>query len=905
MNKIIRSFIVSLLMLGFLFPWRLQAATSRATVHSAPAALSSGSLDPTFGTGGYVHTSSVGWGEANPIVEQPDGKVVTIGKIYSQDNNLHIARYHDDGSLDTTFGNWGEVDISDSLTGRSVAMQSDGKILIVGSYISGGSGSNYDFALMRLNPNGSLDSGFATNGKVTTDFTSKDDQGYTVIEQRDHKIVVAGNVTNSTADFGLARYNSNGSLDTGFGTNGKVTTDFGHIEQGYAITLQEDDKILVAGESYYYSGGIIGSFALARYNPNGSLDTAFGSGGIVTTSFGSGFNRIRVVTVQADHAILVGGMAPSSGGGSHFALARYLENGSLDTSFGTNGLVTSDFGGDMGEVCYAISLQTPGKIKAAGWSSVFTGGLYIYSLALAQYNLNGSMDDAFGTNGKVKADFNSASSLSGFAFLKDGRIMVAGAKDSDHVLGRYTSAGSLDFTFKPQVSFYFDTTNSAINPVSMAVQPDDRILVAGPVEISSLDFGLARLNPDGSLDTSFGTDGKVTTDFAGRQDSANALAVQPDKKIIVAGSSGGNIALARYTSTGSLDSGFGAGGLILLSLAGTGNAVAVQPDDKIVVAGTSGTDFVVVRLYSNGDPDTSFGGTGYVLTDFGGSDYGNALALQPDGKIVVAGYTSQASQKDVAIVRYNPNGTVDQGGVADFGGNQEGEVVYSVGLQPDGKILVGGYAYYYVSPGYHLLFLARFTTGFVVDSSFGTDGQVMTQAGLNSGYNVDIVPMSIRPDGKIALASRYALVQYNRDGSLDVGFSEDGKVVSNFLTALAYQSDGKIVSGAMSFNGSYEEFRLARYESTYTPPVITGFAPESGFVGTSVIITGMNFTGATSVAFNGIEAGFNVVSDTSISATVPILATRGRLRVTTPNGIGVSSSSFTVLGIVYVPQISR
>ncbi|MFH1140349.1 MAG: delta-60 repeat domain-containing protein, partial [Chloroflexota bacterium] len=261
-----------------------------------------------------------------------------------------LARCNADGSLDTSFGIGGKMttDFGDSgdFVGL-VAIQSDGKIVAAGQ-------SDYDFALARFNADGSLDTTFGTSGKVTTDFGG-DDAGESMAIQSDGAIVMVGwSNAGGNADFALARYNANGSLDTSFGTGGKVTTDFGGNSHGLSVAIQGDGRIVVSGNA------VVGSpsdFALARYNANGSLDTTFGAGGKVTTDFGGagGADSGNSVAIQSDGRIVVAGFS-NAGGFNDFALARYNANGILDTTFGTGGKVTTDFEGD--DVGSSVAIQS-------------------------------------------------------------------------------------------------------------------------------------------------------------------------------------------------------------------------------------------------------------------------------------------------------------------------------------------------------------------------------------------------------------------------------------------------------------------------------------------------------------------------------------------------------------------
>jgi len=405
-----------------------------------------------------------------------------------------------------------------------------------------------------------------------------------------------------------------GDLDLSFGTGGKVTTDFAlngfSDDEGEAVALQPDGKIVVAGAGFFVAPGPTSGqqFVLARYNPNGSLDPTFGSGGKVTTGFGSNLSRGQDMVLQPDGKIVVAGVTfTGTEPGSDFALARYNPDGTLDTTFGTGGKVITDF--SLLDVAEAVALQPDGKILAAGLTFVGGSG---FEATLARYNPNGSLDSSFGIGGKVSTD-----------------------------LGR----------------------EDAIT--SIALHPDGKIVAAG--EGGFGDFALVRFNPDGSLDVSFGAAGKVLTDWGG-EDAINSLALQPDGKIVAAGLSiffGPPVTfvfeLARYNPDGTLDGTFGSGGKVATNFGGTNEAardVALQPDGKIVATGRSGTtgasqDFALARYNPDGSLDNSFGTGGKVTTDFAGNDDAAlAIALQPDEKIVAAGTVLTARGEDFALARY-------------------------------------------------------------------------------------------------------------------------------------------------------------------------------------------------------------------------------------------------------------
>jgi uncharacterized delta-60 repeat protein len=376
----------------------------------------------------------------------------------------------------------------------------------------------------------------------------------------------------------------------------------------------------------------------------GVLDSKFGNKGTVLTDFGA-WDLARGLAVQPDGKLIAAGE-----GGDSFALARYKSNGSLDTNFGSGGKVTTDF-----STTNAVALQGDGKIVVAG--SVTEPGTADSDFALARYNSNGTLDDTFGSGGKVTTE-----------------------------IGEFTSGG-------------FDDRADAV-----AIQQDGKIVAAGVADNGSdNDFALVRYNPDGSLDGTFDSDGKVTTDFLGGSfDTAHAVALQDDGKIVAGGESGNSFALARYDSNGSLDTSFGSGGKVTTGGFDSVQDLAIQSNGIIAAGSGSGSrgsnDFALARYkLSNGVLDTTFGSGGKVTTDFsGGEDFAHAVALQGDGKIVAGGGNNNPTHIDnFALARYNSNGSPDD----TFG--KEGKITTLVGrgggltdlaIQQDGKIVAAGVA---------------------------------------------------------------------------------------------------------------------------------------------------------------------------------------------------------------------
>ncbi|MEO7539804.1 MAG: delta-60 repeat domain-containing protein [Pyrinomonadaceae bacterium] len=321
------------------------------------------------------------------------------------------------GGLDPTFGVNGKLtsDFGSSEFAYSMAVQTDGKIVAVGTAIAVGNNSNFDFAVFRYNADGSLDTSFDADGKVTTNISIDypyHDSAHAVAIQSDGKIVAAG-ASNASGDrFALVRYNTDGSLDNSFGTGGKVITvsEYGTIND---IAIQTDGKIVVAA---------VYDFTIARYNSNGSLDASFGTGGIVRTDFATMGQAAYAVDVQTDGKIVAAGNAGLCNEDDcslDFAVARYNSDGSLDTSFDLDGKLTTTFGAPA-ESANAVVVQADGKIVAAGGAGMVGGGF-----AVARYNGDGSLDTTFDGDGKVTIG-NDYDFASGVALQPDGRIVASG-----------------------------------------------------------------------------------------------------------------------------------------------------------------------------------------------------------------------------------------------------------------------------------------------------------------------------------------------------------------------------------------------------------------------------------------------------------------------------------------------
>jgi uncharacterized delta-60 repeat protein len=360
---------------------------------------------------------------------------------------------------------------------------------------------------------GSLDAAFGTGGIVTTSFGPVNTLNGSLAIQSDGKILMAGyHLNGSSQSFTLARYNTDGTLDITFDGDGKLNTFIGSASEGKAVTVQTDGKIIVAGSSYDNAGSGDDMFTMARYNTDGSLDNTFDADGIVTTAFAGSISDIaHAIVLQTDGKIILAG-SHHNGTTQDFALARYNTNGSLDNTFDGDGKLTTAIG-SSDDIAYSVCLQTDGKIVVAGNSDISGNE----DFSLARYNTNGSLDNTFDGDGKLTISIGFAKNAAGLAIQTDGKILIAGSDGSNFIAARFNTDGSLDNTFDGdgKVITPVGTSNSA-EANAVEIQTDGKIIITGFAFVSTgRDFALVRYNANGSLDNTFDGDGKVTTNING------------------------------------------------------------------------------------------------------------------------------------------------------------------------------------------------------------------------------------------------------------------------------------------------------------------------------------------------------------------------------------------------------
>jgi uncharacterized delta-60 repeat protein len=360
-------------------------------IYSFIFAQASGTLDATFGTNGRITSTGVSQNYGEDIIVQPDGKIViVVASFRSTDTSFtQLVRYNANGTLDNTFGTAGKVKtaIETGFTAGSITLQTDGKIIAVGAN-----------SLARYKSNGSLDSTFNRNGTVTTQFVpNKEGVVGNATLQSDGKILVGGSVTNNATTGSrsmlIARYNTNGSLDSTFATKGIAIQTFGIDKQQEinSIAVQADNKILACGLVIISQSPVWQSdLGLMRYTTNGALDATFGTNGIVNIA---NFSPVSVKSLSNGKILVAGTVFGTSSG--LFVLYRFNANGSLDATFGTNGKITTAFTTQV--YVYDMLVQKDGKIVLLSLSDYYGANP---TIVFARYSSDGVLDNIFGTNGK-------------------------------------------------------------------------------------------------------------------------------------------------------------------------------------------------------------------------------------------------------------------------------------------------------------------------------------------------------------------------------------------------------------------------------------------------------------------------------------------------------------------------
>jgi uncharacterized delta-60 repeat protein len=787
-----------------------------------------GTPDDSFGLNGSVRTTlNTGPAETGSMAIQPDGKIIATGYHTPGDFDVReyaLVRYNPDGTRDSSFGEGGLIRGNTGYGSliNAATVLGDGKVLVAGTTDR----RHNRMWLARFNPDGTLDQTFGGQGMAYLYYQSSC-EGFTLAVQPDGKILIGGECSNYY--FAIIRTDANGHPDTSFGSDGLLVTEFPAAAHINSLAIAEDGKIVAAGTIRTFPSKI----ALARYDAGGGLDDTFGTGGkAVHDNAAMGYSlllrpggKILVPGEVGQEAYLeegpektfsLDGRPQGTPGGkrqqvegdsedAHFALLQFDSHGDLDASFGTGGIAKVSFGGKS-DAALELALTPQGRIVAAGQFVGHTGDIPLKRLAAAQFSADGQIDPAFGTNGKVLVspltsvpELKDAEVVDGNKVLALGEINYQSNYDgvtTTHALMRYNPDGSIDGSFGIEGRTTF-TSSGAYQDV--AVLHDGSIVVGGHIgEGINRDLLLAKFTQDGQPDTAFGEGGYVTTAYGSyTRDTLGMLAVQSDDKIVayvhILSEAGDPTpawgAFVRYNPDGSLDEGFGIGGKAGARFAGATDALVIQPDGKLIVVGGSANSIAVSRYNPDGSTDTSFGNQGTAEARQGSFDsYGKALALGIDGKIVAVGFVEDAERS--------------------FEGR-------------DGLAV-------------------RFNSNGTVDTTFGDQGGVRLNIADYFEWSEEVV---VQFDGKPLIVhdptrGPVSVVRLNTDGSLDTAFATGGLAMLPFsdIYELLTQQDGKVIAAGTRNEQFARGFGLARFvygtqvptpTPTQTSPPATATAPAT------------------------------------------------------------------------------
>ncbi|MGB6041927.1 MAG: Ig-like domain-containing protein, partial [Pirellulales bacterium] len=555
---------------------------------------------PTFGANGDGSATTAIPGSLFDIgfksTVQNDGKLIVVGSSFFADNNISVARFNVDGTLDLTFGGGDGIailDVGGSELAVDVAVQSDGKIVVLGTTDVV---ADSDLVVARFNADGTLDTGFDGDGYAITDVSGVDNAGAVAI-QTDDKIVIAGANAAGGNNFTVVRYDTDGSLDTSFDTDGIVDIDFGgsSFDQASAITIQTDGMIVVGGVSD-------NQYALARLTVAGALDTSFDTDGLVITDFGAGNERISDLIVQSDGKIVAGGTANLD-----FALARYNTDGSLDTLFDTDGMQTSDMGAT--EQGYDLALTSSEKIVISGYTDLIGSN----DVMVQRYNSDGSIDATFNTVGTVISVVG-VSHEYGYSVdvLADDSVVVGGySSPGGFLLNKYNEDGTPDTSFAPTTNLLDGNPTFVEDGSAVVLDADVEVFdqeLSGGDDFGGATLTLAR-NGGAAAEDVFSATGNLVFNAGTLELSATNI--------------------GSYTNAG--------GQLDLTFAAGTTNAQVNEVMQSIAYANTSDSPPSSVQInWTFSDGNTGAQGTGGALAALGATTVDITPTNDPPTATIVA-----------------------------------------------------------------------------------------------------------------------------------------------------------------------------------------------------------------------------------------------------------------------------
>lgn len=869
----------------------------------------SGSLDPSFGTGGkHIENFGVAGFELVALVTQPDGKILVGGyaDFYNTGTDLILVRFLADGTPDLAFGQNGRVVTNISSNSfdemEALLLLPSGKILVASSGTQN--------TLVCYNSDGSLDLSFDEDGLLPitnpSNFSLRDMQ-----VQTDGKILLLGQGGDYPQAFIVLRRNSNGSTDNSFDTDGIASFSLpDQYLSARSMALQSDGKILLAGIREDMDPNNQ-AYLITQLTATGALDNSFGSGtGYVLLNPGPEMEDLTQIQVLTNGKIVAGGYGYSlSAAYTYTVVLRLTTTGLPDTEFSTNGIRLLHTGGSF----FSLGRLLPDGEKLV-LSGVQKNSFGMYSLAFLRLNNDGSNDNSFGSSG-----------IASFAATNQSRlgVLVARQFNGKYLAGGYFSNGKLyeaglaqvlangipdsDFSDDGLATFMLTNANGADRATCLLMYPDNSFLVGGSYESGIDRFGFVqKYLPDGTADVSFGNGGRVNLP-ASFSAAVSALVRSSDGKILVLGNwlditEGQEVVLYRLLANGSLDASFGNQGQLVfgygIGTADYGLAMGLLSDDRIIILTQretlASTALILYSFHANATVDAGFGSQGRLEVhglDVDKNDYSGFnqhLLIQPNNHIVVTAMAEGNADYNIGLRRYTADGSADatfNGGnllQTDLGGNEGG---VALALQPDGKLVL--LATTEDDTFTQHTAVLRYNSNGTLDNSFDGNGWLlMPGTSGNRGY-----PCAVRilGNGQILGAgtivtstynSLMVVARLNENGSFDPEFGNAGIAIvaptgdgRDVTQGIELQNDGKIILVGKVENNGDEDVVLVRLRQT----IVTAATDYSLLLQ------------ALQVAPNPLEDQLVLSSNNLPSGTY-------HLRVFTVEGRFIESSNITVNG---------
>ena len=800
----------------------------------------SGTLVPSFGDNGIKQIdfgqdgSNDDYGEI--IKTDAEGKIWIAGESLNQ---FSIFRLNPDGSIDSTFGSEGKQLFAAGTYGDRIYgldLKANGKTLLIAR-------SYYNISVLQFKPDGTSDSAFNGNGKVIipqeSDYNDTWDGLGFVVEQGGKILLAYSTVNDNQNAIRVIRLNVDGSLDKTFAFEGKLLAPIGTFSITVCtMAIDHNNKILVAGKSYNTN-----MMSVIRFNNQGILDSTFNSNGKLAFNIGDEsanlLDKPKSLVIDKNGKIMLAGIADYNLNSyideSKLVVLRLNDDGGFDNTFNGDGIALIPVGDHIFDITHSLAIDSFGKIVVVGTSTTETSDR---DYCVIRLKSDGAMDSSFNETGKIIIPLGNGNDESrSFTFDGDGKILIAGfsynGKNNNFSVARLNADGSLDNTFSTDGKILIPS-DGIDKAKGLIIDPTGKVLIAGSsFNGNANDFSIVRLNADGDFDSSFNGTGKLIIPVGNNEDFGNYLTEDANGKMLISGTSIVNyqteLSIIRLNSNGSLDSTFDTDGKLIIPIRASSNDVGnltIDAFGKIIIVG--GT--VILRLNSDGRMDSTFDEDGKKIIDGDYGGYANCVTIDINGKILIAGRSIACSGHECGwenfqVFRLNTNGSYD----STFNGDgklmlhfPDPQLIYyinnatSIGTDHNGKILIAGstsrqdnvWDNSHWGPG-----ITRLNADGSLDTTFVANGKRLFPVSEVNSDKWNIYKSTITfPEGKILIGGSFdgdfGVLRLNYDGSLDTTFGNSGITKPTNGQGNAMMSDSNYIWMSGTADGDYKIIKL-------------------------------------------------------------------------------------------------